>query len=877
MAQTGTSTRKKGDNSTPTEKENPQTPLPPQRNDSLFKTPPPRVNITADDTTKRTKTSGDIDTVITYSAKDTVRFTLKNKKMRLRGNAEVNFRGQKLQGEVIEIEFDNSTVTALAVRDSAGNLVGSVPTFTDSGEPYVGEKLSYNFKTRRGAVDLGETKMGEGFYFGSKIKRVDENTLFIKDGFYTTCDAPHPHYYFGSPQMKIIVKDRVFVDPLILFVEDLPVFAVPFGLFFPNKGGRQSGLIVPNFFFARDRGVVLQNLGYYLALSDYYDTKLVFEQLTSKGGAVLNNVWNYAWITNPAQNLRGSVSASYGLTRTSTDNDFDENWKLNIFHDQSIDPFKKFTANVEFVSSNFNQNVSTDIYKRLEQTVFSNATYYQTFDNSSLSLDFNRTQNLFNGNLTQEFPRIAYNINTLQPFKETSLPETFREANFTSGLSGFYRLQRTQLTPKDEFTGVIDTTIARDHQSLISWNPSISISPKFSYFSITPSISFASNLYFRRIAKRTYLTDTKFTDEMEAGFFPEYRYSAAVGIGTTLYGMMRPNIFSVTAVRHILRPNLSFSITPDQSKNNNFFGQAQKQDGTINLYSRFEKDGNNIASRGPQGNLNLRLDNSFQAKIDQKDTLPDLAIDLLSASVSGSYNVFADSLNFSAISLNLSTPAIGSFTLSAAGQFDLYDIQRDTLGNALSSTQVNTFLYEAGKGLARLSNMTVNFGANFSSQGLTAPTFGVPTNDTATKASAFELGSRFRKRNDQTSEFVDEYGDSSPGYSLINIPWTLGFNAAYTLTRNALSGVADINFNVTSNISFDLTPTWKFSSSLFYDLKRGKVDAPTVNITKDLHCWDLQFSWYPSGLYRGYYLRFGIKASELQDLKLESRSNPLFN
>jgi lipopolysaccharide assembly outer membrane protein LptD (OstA) len=876
VAQTGTSSQKKGGGTqTPAEQQTPQNTPPPFRNDTIFKTPPPGVVITTD-TTQRRKSSGDIDTVITYKAKDSVTFFLKTKKMRLRGNAEVNFRDQKLQGEVIEIEFDRSTITASAVRDSAGNLVGQVPTFTDQGEPYVGERLSYNFKTRRGSVDLGETKMGEGFYFGSKIKRVDESTLFIKDGFYTTCDAPDPHYYFGSPQMKVIVQDRVFVDPLILYVEDLPVFAVPFGLFFPNRGGRQSGLIVPSFFFARDRGVVLQNLGYYFALSDYYDTKVVFEQLTSKGGFVLNNEWRYAWNKNSAENILGRVSASYGKTRTNTDADYNTNWKLNLNHDQTIDPFKRFTANLEFLSNDFNRNVSTNIYERLEQTVFSSATYNQSFTNSTLSLDFVRTQNLSNGNITQEFPRVRHSINTLQPFKETNLPETFREASVSSQLSGFYRLNRTQAFETDEFTGAVDTTTRRDHQSLISWNPEFVITPKFGYVSITPRFRFESNLYFRRIAKRTFLTDTKFTDEMEAGFFPEYTFSGGIDFSTKLYGRAYPNIFSITGIQHILEPIVSFTYRPDQTKNNNFFGNAQKQNGNIELYSRFAKDGNTVASDRPQGLINITLRNNFQAKIDQPDTIPDLTIGLLNASVSAEYNTLADSLPFSPINFNISTPSMGSFALNASGQFDFYDIQRDTLGNPLSANRVNRYLFESDMGLARLTNVTINLQANFSSEGLRAPAFGVPS-DSVGSASTFDLGSRFRKRNDIRDEIFDEYGDSSPGYSLINIPWTLGFNAAYSLTRNAVNGSADVNFSVNSNVTVDLTPTWRMSTSLFYDLKRGKIEAPSINITKDLHCWFLRFDWYPSGTFRGYYLQFGIKAPELQDLKIESRSNPLFN
>ncbi|HYF04299.1 MAG TPA: putative LPS assembly protein LptD, partial [Patescibacteria group bacterium] len=342
------------------------------------------------------------------------------------------------------------------------------------------------------------------------------------------------------------------------------------------------------------------------------------------------------------------------------------------------------------------------------------------------------------------------------------------------------------------------------------------------------------------------------------------------------YGLVRPNIGSLLGIMHIFRPTIGFNITPDQSKNSDFFGYAQTQSGDVKLYSRFAKDGNNIASSTPQGNLSLSLGNTFQAKIKQKDTLPDLKIDLLNASITGAYNVFIDSLNFSPISVNLSTPSNSFLTLSANGVFDLYDIARDTLGSPLSNSRVNTFLYQADRGFARLTSVTVNLQTNFSSEGIQAPTFGT-TSDSVGTATTYELGSRFRRRNDQTIVHDDEYGDDTPGYSLINIPWRVGFNAAYSLARNELNDAADVNFNVSTNISVDITPTWKLNTSLFYDLKRGNVEAPSINITKDLHCWFLQFDWYPSGSFRGYYLRFGIKAPELQDLKIESRSNPLFN
>jgi len=234
------------------------------------------------DTVKVIKSPSGIDSLVTFFAADTAMFKLSNKTMRLVGKSKIDFKVQQLNAEIIEIDFENSILRAKYAIDTNNRRYG-FPRFSDAGEIFYGEEITYNFKTKRGKIVSGETQTGEGFYYGVQIKRISENELFVRDGYYTTCDDACPHYYFGSPKMKLAIKDRIFIDPVIFYVEDMPIFIFPFGLFFPNKTGRQSGLIIPSFYFSKNRGVVFQDFGFYLAVSDYWDTQVKFD-LFSKGG-----------------------------------------------------------------------------------------------------------------------------------------------------------------------------------------------------------------------------------------------------------------------------------------------------------------------------------------------------------------------------------------------------------------------------------------------------------------------------------------------------------------------------------------------------------------------------------------------------------------
>ncbi|ROL59611.1 LPS-assembly protein LptD [Bacteroidetes/Chlorobi group bacterium ChocPot_Mid] len=817
----------------------------------------------------------DIDSVVVYKAKDSVKFNLRNKQMYLRGESELDYKVQHLAAEIQVIDFNTSVLTATGVKDSNKKIIG-FPKFTDKGESYVGEKIIYNFKTQQGTISLGETQVSEGYYFGSKIKRISGSELFVQNGCYTTCDAPHPHFYFGSPEMKVIASDRIFLDPLIFYVEDLPIFMVPFGLFFPNKSGRQSGLMIPSFFFSNNRGVVLQDLGVYLALSDYYDTQFNIDYF-SKGGFTLKNATRWKLLDV----FDGGMNLEYGKTRYDPDEDYTKNYKISFRHNHTLNPQSRIVANLSYMSQDYNIKTDFKSYQnRLTQNVTSNASYSKSFDNgSSVSLGYNREQNIRSEEWRENTARLNYSFPQLQPLKSlipagTWLPDWIRDLSFSYSGSGNYYQENIMQK---------DSSYKWNYRSSITHNPSISISPKLGYINITPYFSFGANNYFRRLVRTYNPSDSTVVDSFQNGFFTEYNYSTGVDFSTRLFGIITPKLFGVNAVRHTFQPSVGYAFSPDLSTPDyNFYGTYfNSKDSTTVKYSRFSADGGGIASSRESQSLRWSILNSFEAKIAQGDTIPDKNSEFFRWTLNGSYDMTKDSLKGSDIAMQFRIPALSDVNMSANANFTLYDEanqwNKTTQDYSGPRTRINKTLLENGKGLLRMTNFSMQFSTSFSSKGVNVNTsFGQDTqqNQKADSTNSTGLGERFKQRYDYEESFFDLFGDKSPGWSPITIPWnmTVGLTLDYS---EPLQHKITRRVNLTTSFSFNLTSTWSLRGNAQYDFINKELLAPSFEINKDMHCWNLTFQWWPVGYNAGFYLRFGIKAPQLQDLKIEKRESPI--
>jgi len=831
------------------------------------------------------KKKGSIDSLVTGKARDSITFNVKSQIIKLYGDAKLTYKTQILTADYVEMSMKDATLLAEPTIDSNGK-VKNFPVFNDKGEEYYGKVIRYNFKTQKGTIELGETQLSEGFYFGKQVKRVSDKELNVKDGFYTTCDAPQPHYYFGSPKMKIVLGDKVYVDPLIFYVEEMPIFLIPFGFYIPNKTGRQSGLMVPTFFFSNSRGVVLEKLGYYFAPSEYWDTQLSADYFT-KGGYMLHN----KTVVKIGDALNTNIELDYGKTREKYDMPFSTNWRIDGTYNQIFTPMENISGNFSFASQDFNRNTLTNLSSRVVQDLRSNIGYNRTFENgTSLSLAYSRNQNIITNDYTQNVP-ISYSIPIIYPLRGLSfIPRDswMRDISFNLRTNGSYtqNFQHNYLANKIDSTK-IDTTIQITENKYIEYRPSINISPKFSYFTFNPNISFSANNFFRRLTREMNPLDSTFSDRYENGLFWEYWYSIGIGVSTRLYGIwdarnklfgfISPKIFGISAFRHTYSPNFSFSFTPDFSKQNyNLYGTYY--DYSLNKYTKYSRFINEGSSHAPQGlsqTLSYSDNHTFSIKLPSKDTLPEKKLDLLTLNFSTGYNFAADSMNLSDLSLSFRSPLLDFINFSGNSYFTFYDEANiyDSNGAYRGTNRINKFLISQGKGLARLTSINLSFSTSFSSQGISlGPSM---AQNVAVKQDTIPPGERFMQKLNVEEEEFDYFGEHTPGYMPILMPWSVTINGNFGYSQYSLHNITrSLDLNLSLNLT--ITKSTRLSATTQYDVINKELLAPQITITKDLHCWELYFSWIPSGINNGFYLRFNIKSPQLRDLKLERRSNPLY-
>lgn len=839
-----------------------------------------RVNIAPD--SMRSKSG--MDSIVVYSAKDSVSFSFKKKVMRLRGESKLNFKKQKLDAEIIILDFNESNLDAFGMIDSNKKVVG-FPNFVDGGERYVGERIKYNFRTKQGTISLGETELEQGFYYGTKIKRVSENEAFIQDGRYTTCNhTPHPHFYFGSPEMKVIVNDRVFLDPLVFYVEEMPLFIIPIGLFFPSESGRSSGLIIPSYYFTRNRGVNIKDIGYYFALSDYYDTKVTFDLFT-KGGYSVKNEWRWAW-TNV---LRGNMNIEYGKTRWDPNDDFQENFLLNLSHNQTLSPSENITAYLNYATQDFFKNTTIDQRKTLTQEMRSNASYSKSFQNgSSFSISYGRSQNIVTSTYEQN-SGVSYSLPQFKPLHsiipQGSVPDWVRDLNFTYNVSGqwsetkYLKEMQTRINA-DSVYNWQDTIISP--KMYVQHRPSISISPRLGYFTIQPSVSFSANNYFRKIKKAWNEKDSVVETREVNGLFTEYTYNMGVSLSTKLFGIIKPGIFGLNALRHTFQPTINYSFTPDLSNPDiGFWDKVYDGKDTVK-YSRFERDAVLASSRESQ-TLNYSIVNKFDAKVRDTDT-SEKNIELMTWDLSGSYDFTKKDFRFSDIRMSFRAPAITFLNFNSGATFSLYDHIPvfDSVSKSDKLMLIDKTLLETGRGFLRLNSFNISLSANFAFSDLKigTPTSGALPDTNSAKKDSIGLGERFSNRLNEEEKQADIFGDRAGGYDAMRVPlsFNFDFNFSYSDPIYQTAAKRNITRTMTVNLGMNLqvTDTWSLRSGLYYDIINDKLNNPVINITKELHCWQLSIDWNPIGAYKGFYLRFGNSNPQLKDLQYEKRSYSIY-
>lgn len=774
--------------------------------------------------------TGGIDTIVVFAAQDTMLFTAADRRVYLRGNAQLSLRQQHLEADAIELWIERAELHAFSSEQgSRGNA-----RFRDGAQLYRGESLRYNFQTRRGVVTGVSTHLGEGFYYGERLKQVEPGTFYVQTGCYTTCDADPPHFVICSPRMKILAGDQIFARPLVVYVADVPIMAFPFGLFFPNRGGRQSGFLTPSFFFSPTGGIVLENLGYFYAPSQYWDAQLRLT-LRTRQGAVMHTLLRYAL----RDRLQGSMELSGGWVQPDLDAPGRGQWNVVWNHRQRITPQWDIQANVRLGSPDYYRQVSTDLRQRLVDNIVSTlATSYLFESGASLSVALQREQSVSTGAHSGIFPQLALTLPSWTPLREWyAIPGWLRQLTANYTVTALWR-----------YTRAADRTYA--HQSYISHTPSLRLAPRLGYITVTPNVSYSERWYFRQLERG--VQDSVVYSRTAAGFFREYWYSFGLSLSTRLYGLaLLHGIGGLEAFRHLFQPILTLSYTPAFPQ---FYGSyVDPRSGARIRYSRFALDGGGLAPQNAILRLDYRLLNSFEVKPLLQDTAPVPPIEFFRLAVAGSYNALADSLRLSDLSFDFSIPALRTMSLQGSATATPY-MELPPGGPLSSWRRVNRL--RLAEGLFPLRWTSIRIQAEMAFGGQLHLGKADSAHDTAAR----------------TPQVLDGSGERSTPPAPQLLQWNLRLGTAFRYEEplpKQLSRSADLVLGFGFRLG-----GWQIQASGSLDLLQGQLVAPVVSIYRDLHCWELRLEWYPLGTFRGYWLRFSPKASVLRDLKYEEKTIP---
>lgn len=781
---------------------------------------------------------------ITYNASDSMVFDMVNQKVYLFNNAVVVYEDMKLEAGYIELDFGKSLLYSRGIKDSAGNTVQK-PVSTQNAEKFNAGEITYNFKSKKGRIKDVITQQGDAFIHGSNIKKDSTNMYYVADGKYTTCDDEHPHYFIGAKKIKVIPNDKIVTGPAELYIADIPTpLLLPFG-FFPNKKGRASGILLPTYGESYQWGFFLKDGGFYFGNNEYVDLA-VRGDIYSNGSYGVQGVSNY----NNRYHYNGLLNFKYSqiidgdkeLPNSTRNNVFALQW--NHVQDPKANPNRRFSANVNAASSSFNKYNGNVTGSYLTNTLQSNVSFSKVLTGTPFNFSANarHSQNTITKKVDISLPELALTMNRIYPFKSLSPlgNKWFHKVGISANANA-----RNEVSTYDSllFTNSTINQMRNGVQIQVPITTSMNV---MKYFTFSPSVSTRSVIYRQTISKRYDLDNNAVYTDTVNGVKVAYDYSIQGTLNTRLYGDYFFRAKRLKQIRHVAVPSITASYRPDFSENQYGFYRDVQTDttGKTQQYSRFQNGIYGTPSAGTAGIIAFGLNNTLEAKIRQKNDSGsvDRKVSLIdNLSINSSYNIAAKKFKWSVISINGRTKLFKVLDVNMLGSLDPY---QDSVGR-----RVERFEWNNGR-IGRLTAGTLSLGASLRGQDKNA-------GNTATKAPVTAVP----KNNS-----LDYIYTHPEAYVDFNIPWNV--NMYYNLNYTKPDTLATINQSMTFNGNVFLTQNWEMGVTSGYDFTNKQFTVTSINIHRNLHCWEMSFVWVPFGFRQSFTLNINVKSATLRDLKL---------
>ncbi len=822
------------------------------------------------DTTGTKKKSGGafLDDIISGKNKDSLVYNVRDKLVYIYNEGDVTYQDMNLKADFMRMDMTTKEIYAYGKPDTVeGVPTPTRPVFTQGSSSYTMDTITYNISSSKAKIKGVATQEGDGWLVGGHVKKMKDNTINISDGKYTTCDeTDHPHFYLAMTKAKVIPGKKVVTGPAYLVLEDVPLYPLmlPEG-FFPISSGPKSGILMPTYGEEYSKGFFIRDLGYYFTFGDHMD-------LAVRGGIYTLGSWEASAQSRYIKRYKysGSLQAQFASVKTGEKGEPDyikqNNFRLQWTHtqDPKANPGSTFSASVNFATSGYSKYSATNLNDILATQTNSSISYSKNWAGTPFSLSANMaiSQNSQNSTISVTLPTVVFNVARVYPFKRK---EAMGKARWYEKISLQYTAKMTNslsTTESELFTREAVDKMKNGIEHTLPISASFNL---FNYINISPSFNYTEKWYFRK-QERQWNPVTNQVDYLDPqyGFWRLYNYSASVSASTTLYGMYRAKNKrrqqKLQAVRHTLTPTIGFSYAPDFTKFTYGYYKVVQSDSTgrYQVYSPFSDNAYGVPSGGRSASLTFSLSQNLEIKVlSKRDTSGIKKIKLIDElRISGSYNMVADSMRLSNIPISFRTTLFGNFGLNLSMTLDPYRVTPE--GKRYDK------LFFPG----RVVSTGWSFGYTFKSR------------EDRSQAAINDINSI---PPEYMNPFYDPYGQMDPvlrrqymsqAYYDFSLPWNLGFN--YTVNYSISytnNGTTGYRKNVTQTVGFNgsvnITPKMGLTFQGGYDIMQKKLTTSSVSITRDLHCWQMSFSWIPFGYHKSWSFNIGVKAASLADLKYD--------
>lgn len=818
-------------------------------------------------------TISQLETQVNYTAKDSMIVNLKMEKAYLFEEAHIDYGEYSLDACFIEFDFKTKNVTARYCVDSTGKKRGT-PVLSDGETTTEADSLKFNFESKRGITYHVRLQEGEGYVHGSKVKRQENGEIHIDTALYTTCNLDHPHYYFKLRKAIIIPNDKIISGPINLFVADIPTpLGLPFA-FIPNQDKGSNGIIIPTYGESA-LGFYLANGGYYHKFKNDRLSMAFTGDIYSRGSWAVYNTTNYA----KRYKHSGNLSLTFRKTKTG-EKEFDDYSEQTDFliewghkQDPKSIPGMSFRANIKagtgsVYANDFGNNV-VNPNNYLTNTFNSNIAFGKTFKKvpSNLSINLRHSQNTNTHKVSFTLPDVTYSLNRFYPAK------WFKSGNVVKSKAR-KQLEKVGITyilnAKNETT-IADTLLSINHLERLNDNMrnglkhTATASASFPFLgnaiTFTPSVNANALMYFEKTTKyydptsETVVTDTiqEFNTPVWATFNASFT--------SKIYGFYEFADFmqgkKQSKIRHVITPGANFSLRPDNGWQ---YSYVRDSLGNLNYATPFDSQIYGSAPTGSSGKVSFNLINAFEIRQnnlnDTTGNTPYVYKNLLdNLTFSSGYDIMRDSLNWDNLSISGRTNIAKLFNTRFGATLDPY--ARDT-----NNTIMNKFTKDVEGKLFNLTAANIAFGINLRS-----------------KQNKDKIKKKIKSGDvpeDVTEEELKEVNKNLDEYVQFGEAWNWSLNLGYNLQYNRkFQYDAKDTFQLTQTLNvsgqMNITANWNVGFQTNYDITNEKFSYTSVEVTRNLHCWEMTFNWVPFGYMKSYNIQINVKSSLLQDLKLQRR------